>query len=122
MDSCTNNGIRAHALKEAFKTEALTRCIDIFERSNRKLTEEDKEFLMDIMGERVDEFDVTKTYDLDCYSFHFPVEDSDEEEEVLFVKSEDITDVFVDFKQKLTNAILQLVMYDLELFLAGKEL
>lgn len=121
MDSCTNNGIRAHALKEAFKTEALTRCVDIFEKSGRNLTEDAKEFLMDTMGERVDEFDITKTYDLNCYLLYFPVEGSEEEEEVLFVKSEDVTDVFVDFKQRLTNALLQLVIYDLELFLADKE-
>lgn len=121
MDSCTNNGIRAHALKEAFKTEVLTRCVAIFKKSGRNLTEDAKEFLMENIGERVDEFDITKTYDLDCYSFYFPIEASEEEEEVLFVKSEDVTDIFADFKKQLTNALLQLVIYDLELFLASEE-
>ena len=53
MDSCINKGIKAHALKEAFKTEALTRCVDIFEKSGRSLNEDAKEFLMATVGKTI---------------------------------------------------------------------
>ena len=69
MDSCISKGIKSHVLKEAFKNEGSDRCTDIFEKSIRSFNEDVKEFLMNTVGERIDEFDVTKTYDLDCYLF-----------------------------------------------------
>lgn len=122
MDSCTNNSIRAHALTEAFKTEALSSCIELFEATGRELTDDAREFLMTTVEAWVDGFDIAKTYDVDCYALQIPDEETDSEEEVLFVKSEDMNEVFIDFKQRMTHMLLQLVMYDLELFLARKEI
>lgn len=118
MDSCTNNSIRAHAITESFKTEALSSCIMTFEKSGRELPLDAESFIMDTVELWLDKFDILKTYDLNCYSLHV----SDDEDPTLFVKAEDVNELFVDFKKRLTQLLLQLVMYDLELYLARKEI
>lgn len=120
MDSCTNNNsVRAHAIIEAFKTEALNSCITMLKRTNRELPPDAEAFIMSNVELWLDNYEITKTYDMTCYSLPL-FEDNDEE--LLFVKVDDVNDIFIDFKKRLTSAILQLILYDLELFLARKEI
>lgn len=110
------NDMRNHAYMESFKTDSLDTCVKLFKAMGRELPDEGKDYVLKILGEMADKFDIIKNYDLDAYNF--TVDGS--EEKTAFVKVSDVEEVFFDFRERLTALIIQIVLFDLEIFLAKK--
>lgn len=115
MGSNTNDGMRNFAFLEAFKIDALEVCIALYKESGRPLNDEALEFVANDIDDLARRFEIIKNYDLDSYEF-------EDEAGIVgrYLKHEDVEKVFYDFRERLTTLILQLVLFNLEMYLVQK--
>lgn len=113
MDSSTDD-MRYHAHMEGFKMESLNICIQMFKHMGRELPEEAKDYILEALENLATKYDIIKNYDIYTYKFKL----DNDEEKTAFAKVSDVEEIFGDFRERLTTLVVQLVLFDLELFLA----